>query len=77
MNFKLVMSYLKIHSETKLLKSQRICLQFGRPGFDPWVGKIIWRMAQKTTPIFMPGESPWTEDPGRLESMGSQRVGHD
>ena len=20
---------------------------------------------------------PWTEDPGRLESMGSQRVGHD
>ena len=20
---------------------------------------------------------PWTEEPGRLESMGSQRVGHD
>ena len=20
---------------------------------------------------------PWTEDPGRLQSMGSQRVGHD
>ena len=20
-----------------------ICLQHGRPGFDPWVGKILWR----------------------------------
>ena len=22
-------------------------------------------------------ESPWTEEPGRLQSTGSQRVGHD
>ena len=22
-------------------------------------------------------KSPWTEQPGRLQSMGSQRVGHD
>ena len=22
-------------------------------------------------------ENPWTEEPGRLQSMGSQRVGHD
>ena len=27
-----------------------------------------------TTPVFLPGESPWTEEPGRLQSMGSQRV---
>ena len=26
---------------------------------------------------FFPGESPWTEEPGRLQSMGSLRVGHD
>ena len=25
----------------------------------------------------MPGESPWTEEPGRLQSIGLQRVGHD
>ena len=25
----------------------------------------------------LPGESPWTEEPGRLQFMGSQRVGHD
>ena len=23
--------------------SGRLCLQCGRPGFDPWVGKIPWR----------------------------------
>ena len=28
------------------------------------------------TPVFLPGESPWTEEPGGLQSMGSQRVGH-
>ena len=29
------------------------------------------------TPVFLPGESPWTEEPGELCSIGSQRVGHD
>ena len=52
-------------------------LQCGRPGFDPWVGKIPWRRAWQPTPVFLPGESPWTEEPGRLQSMGSQSVGHD
>ena len=28
------------------------------------------------TPVFLPGESLWTEEPGELHSMGSQRVGH-
>ena len=27
-----------------------------RPGFDPWVGKILWRRKQQPTPIFLPGE---------------------
>ena len=35
------------------------------------------RRAQQHTPVFLPGESLWIEDPGRLQSMGSQRVGHD
>ena len=30
-----------------------------------------------TTPVFLPGESPWTEEPGGLQSMGSRKVGHD
>ena len=27
-------------------------LQCGRPGFDPWVGKVPWRRAWQPTPIF-------------------------
>ena len=46
-------------------------------GFDPWVGKVPWRRAWQPTPVFLPRESPWTEDPGGLQSMRSQRVGHD
>ena len=30
-----------------------------------------------TTSVFLPGESPWTEEPGRLQSIGSQRAGYD
>ena len=47
-----------------------------RWGFDPWVGKIPWRRAWQPTPVFSPGESPWTEKPGGLQSMGLQRVRH-
>jgi len=46
------------------------------PGGDTDVGKIPWRRAWHYTPVFLPGESPWTEEPGGLQSMGSQRVGH-
>ena len=48
-------------------------LQERRRGFDPWVGKIPWRRAWQFTPVFLPAESPWTEEPGRLQSMGSQK----
>ena len=47
-----------------------------RPGFDPCVGKIPWRRAWQPIPVFLPRESSWTEVPGELQSMGSQRVGH-
>ena len=46
------------------------------PGLDRWVGKIPWRRAWQLTPVFLPDESPWMEEPGRLQFMGSQRVGH-
>ena len=38
----------------------------------PWVRKIPWRRAWQPTPVFLPGESPWTEEPGGLQSTGSQ-----
>ena len=36
-----------------------------RLGPDPWEAPL-----QEGTPVFLPGESPWTEEPGRLQSMG-------
>ena len=44
----------------------------GDLGFNPWVGKSPWRRAWQPTPVLLPGESPLTEDPGRLQSVGSQ-----
>ena len=34
-----------------------ICLQCQRPGFNPWVGKILWRRKWQPTPLFLPGKS--------------------
>ena len=46
-------------------------------GMEFWVGKIPWRRAWQPTPVFLPGESPWIEEPGGLQSIGPQRVRHD
>ena len=45
----------------------------GDSSFDPWVGKIPWR--RKWHSRILAWRIPWTEEPGRLQSMGSQRVG--
>ena len=45
--------------------------------FNSWVGKFPWRRDRLPTPGLLPGESPWAEDPGGLQSTGSQRVRQD
>ena len=44
------------------------CRRRKRARFDPWVGKIPWRRAWQTTPVFLPGESHGQR------SLGSQRL---
>ena len=46
-------------------------------GSIPESEKIPWRRARQHTPIFLPGESHGQEEPGGLQSIGSQRVRHD
>ena len=48
-----------------------------RSRFDPWAGKVPWRRAWQPTPVFLPGKSSWTEEPGGLQSIALQRVRHD
>ena len=48
---------------------KRVHLQCRRPGFNPWVEKILWRKKWQPTPVFLPAEfhgqmslvcySPW------------------
>ena len=55
-------------------EGRSVCLQCGRPRFDPWVGKMPWRRKWQPTPELLPGKSlgrrgvvdysPW----GRKES---------
>ena len=47
-----------------------------RPGFDSWSEDALEKeMAIHSSTL--PWKIPWTEEPDRLQSMGSQRVGHD
>ena len=55
--------------------------QCGRPGFDPWVGKILWRRKQLPTSVFWPrefhgqrslaGYSPWITESDNKKKKGS------
>ena len=50
----------------------------GDLGLIPGFGKDPLEEDMAThSQVFLPRESPWTEEPGRLQSMGLQRVGHD
>ena len=62
---------------TREKEAARQCRRLKRCRFDPWVGKIPWRHAVATHSSILAWRTPWTEEPGRLQSMGSQRVGHD
>ena len=48
---------------------------------ETWVRSLGWKdplekgMASHSS--ILAWEIPWTEEPGRLQSLGSQRVGHD
>ena len=47
---------------------------------ETWVQSLSWQDPLEegmATPVFLPGESPWTQEPGGLRYMGSQRVRHD
>ena len=37
---------------------------------DPWVRKMPLRNKWQRTPVFLPEEFPWTEEPGGLQSIG-------
>ena len=57
------------------LRRQSVCLECGRPGFDPWVGKIPWRRKWQPTPVLLPGKSHGQRSLVGYSPWG-RRVGH-
>ena len=49
----------------------------GDPGLILGSGKDPPKKAMATHSSTLAWKIPWTEEPGRLQSTGSQRVGHD
>ena len=43
---------------------ERICLQCGKPGFYPWVGKIPLEKGKASHSSIPEWRIPWTEEPG-------------
>ena len=59
------------HSESVLRFGQSVL--FALPAHSQGARRRQWH----PTPVLLPGKIPWTEEPGRRQSMGSLRVGHD
>ena len=45
-------------------------------GYSPWGHKEWATTEQLSLSSILPWRIPWTEKPGRIQSMGSQRIGH-
>ena len=48
---------------------------------ETWAGSLGWEDPLEeemvTRPRILAWRIPWTEEPGEVQSLGSQRVGHD
>ena len=52
-----------------------VCLQCGKPGFDPWVRKIPWRRKWQPIPGLLPGKSQgWRSLVGSVHGVAKRRT---
>ena len=58
------------------LRRWRICLQFRRPRVQSLGQEDPLEKGMAIHSSILAWRIPWTEEPGGLQSMGSQRVGH-
>ena len=52
------------------------CRRYKRSWFNPWVGKIPLEKGKAIHSSILVWEIPWAEEPGGLQSMVPQRIGH-
>ena len=78
----------RLYWKTRISFSNKLYVNTGFPGDSDGkestcnvgdlgsIQKILWRRAWQPIPVFLSGEAPWINEPGRLQSMGSQSIGH-
>ena len=59
------------------LDGEEAACNAGDLGLIPGSERFAGERERLPTPVFLPAKIPWTEEAGRIQSMGSQRVGHD
>ena len=69
----LAMSYVVLGPPRRLSGKESVCQcrRYRRRGFDPWVGKMLWRGKWQPTPVFFPGKSQ-----GQRSLVGYSPWGH-
>ena len=67
---------LKIEGFPGSSASKESACNAGDSALIPRSGRSPVRRAGLPTPVLLPEESSWTQEPDGLQSMGSHRVGH-
>ena len=73
----LIAIYPAIEPCYRAVGKESACMQYRRHkrcGFSPWVGEFPWPRELVTHSIILAWRIPWTEEPGRLQSMGSKEL---
>ena len=63
-------------STSLVTQTVKFCQRCGRPRFSPWIRKIPLEKEMAPHSSTFAWKIPWSEEPGRLQSTGSPRVGH-
>jgi len=58
------------------LSSKESTCEYRRLGFDPWIRKDPLEKGMMTHSSILARKILWTEEPGGLQSMRLQRIGH-
>ena len=74
--FTLLIVSFSVQNLLSLIRSHLFTFVFSPHYSRRWVIEHLALIYVITTPGYLAGESPWTEEPGGLQSMGSQRVRH-
>ena len=72
-----ILGTLRYKGLPRWLNGKEYPCQSRRHQFNPWVGKIHWRRKWQPYSSILAWKISWTEEPGRLQSTGSQRIRHD